>query len=145
MTSTRGKGIFAALAICGALLVPTAATADSSTYSTRSSALERAPFNVSFTELTRNGKVVAVKAFKFSGVNATCKVGGNIDVRGHAPRMNVHSRKFSSTFHDNGGRVRINGKFKNHGAKATGRIRVNGKFGQARGCVGNRSFRATQN
>lgn len=150
MTSTRGKGIFATLAISAALIVPTAAATADGTYSNTTdgpAVAKRAPFNVGFTSLTRNGRIVAVKKFKFSGVNANCKVGGSIDVRGRAPRMNVHSRKFSSAIRKNGGRVRINGKFKNHGDKVIGRIRVNGKFnnGKAKGCVGVRPFKASQN
>lgn len=153
MILTRGKGIFAALAISTALLVPAAAATAASSYSSTadsSAAAQRAaakPFNVGFTSLTRNGRVVAVKDFKFSGVNATCKVGGSIDVSGRAPRMSVNSRKFHSTVRKNGGRVRVNGTFRKHGAKVVGRIRVNGKFhnGNARGCVGVRAFTAGQN
>lgn len=149
MTSIKGKGTFAALAVCAALLVPTAAATAGDSYSTSAiggSAHARAPFSVSFIRLTRDGKTVAVKKFKFSGVNAECKVGGAIEVHGRAPRMKVRDRKFKSTIRKNGGRVRINGKFKNHGKKVKGRIRVNGKFndGKAKGCVGVRPFRASQ-
>jgi hypothetical protein len=129
VTSTRGKGIFAVLAVCAALLVPSAASAGNS-YSTGSSALERAPFTISFTSLTRNGHIVAVKQFKFSGFDIKCD-GKPGELRGRAPRRKVVNRKFHSVIHKKTLRIYVKGTFRHHGQKVNGSLRVAGKFGSA--------------
>ena len=145
MTSTRGKGIFAALAISAALLVPTAATADSPySASTGSAVAKREAFSISFTSLTRNGHIVAVKGLKFTGVKAKCNGDKSISIHGRFPRMKVENRKFGDTVKKNGGKVKLKAQFRNHGQKVNGRFRVNGKFNNAKGCVGVRNFRASQ-
>jgi hypothetical protein len=145
VTSTRGKGIFTALAICAALLVPAAATADSSYSGSAGSAVaKRVPFSINFTSLTRNGHIVAVKQFKFVGVKANCNGGKSVSIHGRFPRMQVANRKFGDTITKNGGTVKMKAQFRDHGQKVNGRFRVDGKFSGATGCFGVRNFRASQ-
>jgi hypothetical protein len=147
VTSTRGKGIFAVLAISAALLVPTAATADSSysSASSSASAAKRVPFSVTFTSLTRDGKIVAVKDLKFHGLKANCNNGKSVTVHGRFPRMPVNNRKFRSTVVKDSGTVKVKGQFRHHGQKVTGRFKATGTFGNAFGCFGVHDYHASQN
>jgi len=144
VTSTRGKGIFAALAISAALLVPTAATADSPYSASGSAVAKREAFSITFTSLTRDGHIVAVKGLKFAGVKADCNGGKSVSIHGRFPRMKVEDRKFGDTVTKNGGKVKLKAQFRNHGQKVNGRFRVDGKFNDATGCFGVRNFRASQ-
>jgi hypothetical protein len=122
--------------IAAALLVPAQSVGAGDT-STMSSPAAKRGFNISFTTVSRNGRVKRVKNFKFSGVAMTCETGdpfttGTGTGDGFGP-MKVEHKEFGKRFPTvtaggGSGTVKIAGEFRQHFNKAVGTLRVKGDY-----------------
>jgi hypothetical protein len=91
---------------------------------------EPAP-SVEFTAKIRAGKVVKVSKFKFFDILLQCDQGTLVvnNDRSPLPAMAVDDNRFGDTFTSNNGqKVKVSGKFSNHGNRAEGNLRVRGDF-----------------
>jgi hypothetical protein len=125
--------------IAAALLVPAQSVGAGDTSAMSSPAAKRGGFDISFTTVSRNGRVKRVKDFQFAGVGMTCETGGpfttgtgNDPGDGFGP-MKVENKEFGKKFPTvtgggGSGTVKIAGEFRQHFNKAVGTLRVKGDY-----------------
>jgi hypothetical protein len=95
---------------------------------------EKRALSISFVAVTHGNTVVAVKRFRFRGLDATCDGGAMVTVHGRVRRMGVHDNVFRHTIHSGNGSARVKGRFSHHGQRVKGTLRATGGFSGATGC-----------
>jgi hypothetical protein len=138
------KRLLFGLFLGGLVALPAPTLASSVGYSTTAadSAATAAPgpadaarrgFSVRFTAITRNGRIRAVKRFRFNNVPMTCAQGATTVDGGPLRAMRVRNRTFCRKSKSHGGNVttRVHGRFIRHGRRAKGFVKVTGDFAGA--------------
>ncbi|HEY8465365.1 MAG TPA: hypothetical protein VIL04_01020 [Solirubrobacterales bacterium] len=118
------------------LAAPTLASAGEAPTAARGAEAKGSPqLSVRFILRTVNGKPVELRRFRFLRLEATCKGGTSVRIKGKVSRIKVKGNKtFRHIIKRKGKSVRIEGRVRGGGSRVTGFLRAKGKFGGQTGC-----------
>jgi len=131
--------------LAAALAVPSAAISSGQDLDATAVA-KRGDFGIFFTIISKNGKPIKAKRFKYEQVDVTCAVGGPLVVSGrrfgiaksgsNGPALINKKRRFKKTYPSEAegggmGTFRVTGQVNKAGTKVKGTIRVKGDYNAA--------------